>query len=100
MADTHTDDENRIRRRALRAARVVTLGLAMTGLTGCFSAHDQIGPVEVRRDAAGRPSLRLHGRAAEEARRMGVTGIHVSLSHQPGVAVAVVVLAARMLGLF
>jgi holo-[acyl-carrier protein] synthase len=48
--------------------------------------------VEVNRGRDGRPTLRLHGAAAALADRRGVTATHVSLSHQPSVAVAVVVL--------
>jgi holo-[acyl-carrier protein] synthase len=40
----------------------------------------------------GRPALRLRGGAAKEARKLGVRAIHVSLSHQPKVAAAVVIL--------
>ena len=39
----------------------------------------------------GRPSLRVSGRFAEIAAERGVTGWHLSLSHDGGVAVAVVV---------
>ncbi|PYP71946.1 MAG: holo-[acyl-carrier-protein] synthase [Gemmatimonadetes bacterium] len=40
----------------------------------------------------GRPALRLQGPAADQARKRGVGAIHFSLSHQPGVAAAVVIL--------
>ena len=49
------------------------------------------------RDAAvvalesGRPVLRLHGGVAEEAAAQGITTWHLSLSHDGGVATAVVV---------
>src|SRR5262245_17261364 len=48
--------------------------------------------VEVVRAANGQPSIRLHGEALERAARLGVRSILVSLSHQPGVAGAVVLL--------
>ena len=48
--------------------------------------------IEVVREPSGQPRLRLQGAAAERARCMGVTGMHVSLTHQPGAAAAVVVL--------
>ncbi len=54
--------------------------------------------VEVCRDAAGRPSIRLHGRAAQTAARMGVGRIHLSITHDAGVAAAVVVLEATVAG--
>ena len=48
--------------------------------------------VEVFRTPGGKPELRLFKAAAERARAMGVTSIHVSLTHQPGTAAAVVLL--------
>jgi holo-[acyl-carrier protein] synthase len=48
--------------------------------------------VEVVREESGSPRLKLHGAAATRAASLGVTRIHVSLSHQPGTAAAVVVL--------
>jgi holo-[acyl-carrier protein] synthase len=46
---------------------------------------------EVRQGPDGRPSLHVEGTVAEAAGRLGVTGWHVSLSHDGGVAVAVVI---------
>jgi holo-[acyl-carrier protein] synthase len=46
---------------------------------------------EVRRAGDGRPSLRVAGTVATAAARLGVTDWHVSLSHDGGIAVAVVV---------
>jgi holo-[acyl-carrier protein] synthase len=40
----------------------------------------------------GRPTLRLHGRAARRAADLGVSGMHLTLSHSDQVAAAVVVL--------
>lgn len=70
------------------AAKEACLKALGTGWAGGVSFRQ----VEVQRDAAGRPSLLLHGRAAETAADLGVTATHLSLSHQPSVAVAVVVL--------
>ena len=47
---------------------------------------------EVRTDAAGRPSLTLSGSVAQRATELGVGSVHVSLSHDAGIASAVVVL--------
>ena len=47
---------------------------------------------EVLRAPSGRPSLILHGRAAELAGRLRVTSIAVSLTHSRDTAMAVVVL--------
>jgi holo-[acyl-carrier protein] synthase len=48
--------------------------------------------IEVVRAENGRPEIRLNGRAAERADEIGVKSIHVSLTHQPTMAAAVVVL--------
>jgi holo-[acyl-carrier protein] synthase len=46
---------------------------------------------EVRRAPGGRPSLHVQGTVAAAAARLGVTSWHISLSHDGGVAVAVVI---------
>ena len=46
---------------------------------------------EVASQPSGKPILRIHGRAAELASQMGVSNAHVSLTHDGGVAVAVVI---------
>jgi holo-[acyl-carrier protein] synthase len=46
---------------------------------------------EVRRGPGGRPSLHVEGTVAAVAARLGVTSWHISLSHDGGVAVAVVI---------
>ena len=51
--------------------------------------------VEVVKGEGGAPSLALHGVAAERARRMGVTRVLVTLTHDGGVAAAVVALEGR-----
>ena len=47
---------------------------------------------EVVTDGDGRPWLEVHGTVAEQAERLGVTSMHLSLSHDAGIASAVVVL--------
>lgn len=47
--------------------------------------------VEVQREQSGKPRLLLHGRAADEAERLGWRVWSVSLSHSRGDAVAMVV---------
>lgn len=44
--------------------------------------------VEVCRDAAGRPTLRLSGRAGEIAAERGIARIEISLTHTPAFAAA------------
>ncbi|MBA8954434.1 holo-ACP synthase [Actinomadura namibiensis] len=46
---------------------------------------------EVRRAADGRPSLHVTGTVAEAAAARGVTSWHVSLSHDGGIATAIVI---------
>ena len=48
--------------------------------------------IEVRHTRAGKPYLVLYSRAEQVARRMGVSGSHVSLTDEAGVGAAVVVL--------
>ncbi len=50
---------------------------------------------EVRSAADGRPSLHVDGTVAAAAARLGVTTWHISLSHDGGVAVAVVLAERR-----
>ena len=46
---------------------------------------------EVVTDNDGRPSLLVYGTVAAAAGRLGVTGWHLSLSHDAGIASAVVI---------
>jgi holo-[acyl-carrier protein] synthase len=77
--------------------------LPMTRLAGRFAAKEAVAKVlgapaglawqdvEVRTDDAGRPSLAVRGTVAAAADRLGVRRWHVSLSHDAGMAIAVVV---------
>ncbi|KQY60778.1 4'-phosphopantetheinyl transferase [Aeromicrobium sp. Root495] len=47
--------------------------------------------IEVVQDAAGAPSLELHGAAASRVQELGITAVHLSLSHDTSVATAFVV---------
>jgi holo-[acyl-carrier protein] synthase len=47
--------------------------------------------IEIRRDAGGAPTVRLHGPAAVLAKQKGVETLHVSLSHSQLTAAAFVV---------
>jgi holo-[acyl-carrier protein] synthase len=47
---------------------------------------------QVEREPGGRPSLRLHGRAATLAGQLGVTAISLSLTHTAELAMAFVVM--------
>lgn len=48
--------------------------------------------VEVRREPSGRPTLTLHGNATAVVEKFGANKWHVSITHDAGVAVAVVIL--------
>lgn len=48
--------------------------------------------VEVVKEGGGAPSLVLHGVAAARARELAVARVHVSLTHDGGIAAAVVAL--------
>jgi holo-[acyl-carrier protein] synthase len=50
---------------------------------------------EVRRNEQGAPSLALSGKADEIGRSLGVTALHVSLSHSEENAIAFVILEHR-----
>jgi len=47
--------------------------------------------LEVRREASGKPTLHLSGRAAELAKAIGVRRVQLSLTHSRELAMAVVV---------
>lgn len=50
---------------------------------------------EVTVDQTGAPSFALRGRVAEVARERGIAAVHLSLSHDAGLAVALVVCEGR-----
>lgn len=47
--------------------------------------------VEVTADSAGAPSFRLHGAAADRVSELGISNLHLSISHDTTVATAFVV---------
>ena len=47
--------------------------------------------VQVRRDGSGRPELEVSGTVAQAARMLGVSRWHLSLSHDGGLSIAMVV---------
>lgn len=57
------------------------------GAPGGLSWQD----AEIVTDPGGRPSLIVRGTVAERARVLGVSGWHISLSHDAGIASALVV---------
>jgi holo-[acyl-carrier protein] synthase len=82
-----------------RADRLLALAARFAAKEACLKAlgtgwAEGLGfrDVEVARDADRPPRLVLHGAAARRAAVLGVIRSHVSLTHQPGIAAAVVVL--------
>jgi holo-[acyl-carrier protein] synthase len=79
-------------------------GRAVASLAARFAAKEALAKAlgapeglqwmdaEVCSDESGRPSLRMQGSVAARAEQIGVGPVHVSLSHDAGIASAVVVL--------
>ena len=67
---------------AAKEAAVKALG---TGFSGGIGMHD----VEILSTGSGSPRLLLH---AVQAKRLGITALHVSISHERDMAGAVVIL--------
>ena len=80
--------------------------LPLTSLAARFAAKEALAkalgaPVglhwrdaEVHRDGDGRPHLRMHGTVAARADELGARHTHLSMSHDAGIASAVVILEA------
>ena len=78
-----------------RAQRYAARFAAKEAASKALGVPDGIGfhHVEVVRDR-GAPTLALHGAAEKRAAELGVARVHLTLSHDAGVAVAAVVLEA------
>ena len=70
------------------AAKEALLKALGTGLTGGISWQD----IAIRGPAGSRPAVALAGSAKEALGRLGDPSIHVSISHDGGVAAAVAIL--------
>jgi len=70
------------------AAKEAFMKAVGTGWAGGMGFRD----VEIVREGDGPPRLVLTGEAARRAESLGVVRSHVSLTHQPGLAAAVVIL--------
>ena len=78
-------------------------GLPPGSLVGCFAAKEALAKALgaprglrwtdaiVGRDESGRPVLQTRGTVAAAAARLGITRWHVSISHDAGICVAMVV---------
>ena len=73
------------------AAKEAFLKALGTGLRDGISWQD----MEVSNDALGKPELVLSGKAAEQFHAKGVIRVHLSLSHDSGSAIAMVVLESK-----
>ena len=73
------------------AAKEALLKALGTGLAGGIRWTD----VEVLSGEAGAPSVELTGRADQVARELGVSTIHLSISHSAASAVAIVILEGK-----
>lgn len=71
------------------AAKEAAFKALGTGLAGGMHFHD----IRIRPDAAGRPQLFLHGKAAERAHFLEAAMTHISLTHTASTAAAVVILS-------
>jgi holo-[acyl-carrier protein] synthase len=80
---------NRIERYAARfAAKEAAMKALGTGWNHGVRWRD----IEVSRQPGSRPTLKLHGKAAEFAAKLGAKNIALSLSHTPEQAIASVIL--------
>lgn len=82
----------RVDREQALAARFAAKEACLKALGTGVSEGLSLQQVEVTAADNGSPAITLSGAAAERARQRGVRTVHVSLSHQPGLAAAVVVL--------
>ena len=73
------------------AARFAAKEAGMKALGTGWRRGIQWKDFEVANLPSGRPTLRLHGEAARLAAEMGVTGIHLSLTHTQKDALAYVI---------
>jgi holo-[acyl-carrier protein] synthase len=83
---TETERERPLASLAARFAAKEALAKALGAPLG-LAWHD----AEVSTDDSGRPCLAVRGTVADAASRLGVRSWHVSLSHDAGIASAVVV---------
>lgn len=98
--------ENTLKRTPDMRSRLFTEAeatLSLESLAGRFAAKEAFvkalrapagmtwQEIEVVTDPQGAPSFALHGAAAARAKELGITGTHLSISHDTSVATAFVV---------
>jgi holo-[acyl-carrier protein] synthase len=77
------------------AARFAAKEAVMKALGTGYRQGVKFQEIEVFHHRSGKPDLRLSGVTAEHAARLGVEGMYVSLTHDGGLAMAVVVFEGR-----
>lgn len=87
-----TDCRNRRDRVLALAARFAAKEACLKALGTGWSEGLSFRQIEVARGANGAPTLRLDGLAEERARALGVRSTWVTLTHERGMAAALVVL--------
>jgi holo-[acyl-carrier protein] synthase len=73
------------------AARFAAKEAAMKALGTGWKKGVRFVDIEVERAPGGPPAIRLHGRSAEIAKAKGIGRLHLSLTHDAGLAFAFVV---------
>lgn len=88
LARVFTPAERELGTHSLAARWAAKEALAKAlGAPGGLSWQD----AEVVREETGRPRLEIRGSVAERAAALGITAFHLSLSHDAGIASAVVI---------
>jgi holo-[acyl-carrier protein] synthase len=80
--------EGRQRAAESYAARFAAKEAVVKALAGTAIVSMAWQEIEVTNSPDGRPGVLLRGRMAERARRMGVASIHLTLTHDAGIAAA------------
>lgn len=84
--------DGRVDREQALAARFAAKEACVKALGTGWSQGISFLQVEIVRGEGGAPVVRLSGQAADRARDWGVRRVHVSLTHQTGIAAAAVIL--------
>lgn len=86
---TAAEQDSSMQRMAGRFAAKEALVKALGGATGMIWTD-----VEVRKDEAGKPYFACVGTVAARVAELGIASIHLSITHDAGIAAAVVVCEA------
>jgi holo-[acyl-carrier protein] synthase len=84
--------QERVDREQALAARYAAKEACLKALGTGWNDGLAFQQVEIVEGERGAPVIKLTGKAAERARERGVRQVHVTLSHQPGIAAAAVIL--------